>query len=440
MALQATDLPQLNPTAPSPVPQPAAQPPKAPTQIGVPGFMGGPLPLPQAPTQPSTSIPVPGLMGGPVPLPQRQVMPPSAAFPTLTPAPPSAVPQAAAPAGAQQFGGVPTLTPTPASPVPQTLGNGPVPLSAVQEDFDPNSLPGLRGQAILPGDSPFQGIGAENSQQLEALRNAFSQQLLGLGDAPDRQQLALEQMRLFDEQAAPALAERIQGIGRDAAKFGRIGSGVTTSRTGDAFTEAEANRALVGRQIANETAGMQLQDRLSSLGALGAGSGQLFGQEQALRGEARGERDASMGADFLGRQELRGERDYGDNLAGQALNNRIQQRMLEEQLLGSQFDRNMRQAGMAGDLGFGFDPSRTFLGGADRESALAESLFGAGAGALGQVGQNRGGQADILSQLLGNINLGGGGDAPPVGSVSPSGSTVGGALDPGRLAEMLLGN
>ena len=106
--------------------------------------------------------------------------------------------------------------------------------------------------------------------------------------------------------------------------------------------------------------------------------GQEFGQELGLREEGRGERGAeqdfglrNLGAqqNVLGqlggaegqqfgqeqsqRNELRGERGFQTALDQQNIQNRVQQRQLEEALLSGQFGRDSDRDRLLAQLGFG---------------------------------------------------------------------------------------
>lgn len=133
-----------------------------------------------------------------------------------------------------------------------------------------------------------------------ASRGAMFTALKGLQTLPDRQQLALDALQLFDEQTDAGYQQRLREVGQRAAKLGRMGSGMTTSELSDVFVARERDRDAVKRGLANEAAGMQLDDQLSRLGAIGALNQQLFGQDAFKRGEVRSERDFQYG---VGRDE-----------------------------------------------------------------------------------------------------------------------------------------
>lgn len=173
----------------------------------------------------------------------------------------------------------------------------------------------------------------EQGADVMALRDLMSQMGTDLGNLPDRSTLAKEQMDLYNTEAQEMLDQRVRGIGREAAAFGRIGSGVTTSKVGDAYAEAEKNRAREEARLANETAGLRQRDMLGALSGISSIQSLLSGQDVGRR------------------NEVRGERGYANNLAQQQLQNRIQQWMTEQNALGMDQDLMMAIAQMSGNWG-----------------------------------------------------------------------------------------
>ncbi len=137
----------------------------------------------------------------------------------------------------------------------------------------------------------------------------------------------------------------------------------------------------------------------------------LYGQGRGLREEARGERGDLLDSereglnanrDVLGdldtregrlydrgrstRDEYRGERDYETGQSQQALDNRIRQRALEEQLLGGQFGRDTDMASLLARLGYQNDPTGEMGSAAGNYQDQADEGFG--------------GAGDLLQQML----------------------------------------
>ena len=152
-------------------------------------------------------------------------------------------------------------------------------------------------------------------------------------------------------------------------------SGLGGQEAGLAGAEQAAQFGERGFQAGQDQAGANLA---LQRGSLQAGlQGQQFGQEQGLRGEARGERGAeqqfnlnNLGAqqNVLGqlggvqgqqfgqeqsqRGELRGERGFQTALDQQGIQNRVQQRQLEEALTSGQFGRNFDVQQLLAQIGF----------------------------------------------------------------------------------------
>jgi hypothetical protein len=113
-----------------------------------------------------------------------------------------------------------------------------------------------------------------------------------------------------------------------------------------------------------------LNARRGIFGDLSGRESQIFGQNQGLR------------------EELRGERGYQTEQAQQGIENAVQQRMLEESLLGSEFGRSMDTADLYGKLGYGYagDPTQALGEAAGNYQGQADTAFG--------------GIGDLLSQYL----------------------------------------
>ena len=253
------------------------------------------------------------------------------------------------------------------------------------------------------------------------------------------------------EQADHDFEKRRRDIGRDAATFGRIGSGKVTTDLGTLEGDRERFLSEARRSLGLEAADKQLSDQLSRLGAtLGAGGAftsedigrgsfglnragaesgigsQLEGIGRASRAEDVGERDFATQVAFdrfladrarLGdvaglesqlfnegaaeRGEFRGERDFQDQLARLATDDAVRQIELEDQIANSQFDREQGRLDLLGRAGFGGVDTRGF--------ANAANNFGAQAGA----------SADLAGQLLFAQALEAARGTPPIVSQPP---------------------
>lgn len=192
------------------------------------------------------------------------------------------------------------------------------------------------------------------SARLGGVQQGVSRAYQGVMNAPDLRQAATERMALLEEQSQPGYEQAVRGIGQRAAALGRTGAGMTTSELGDAFVLRQRALADARRQIGSELAKDEFGQRMQQLGA-GAGlESQLYGQEAGQRGE------------------LRGEREYQGGMAREAMDRRIQQRMLEDALLTSGMGRAATGAGVQ-------------LQGAEQLGRQAESQFGTASDLLSQL-------------------------------------------------------
>lgn len=230
----------------------------------------------------------------------------------------------------------------------------------------------LRGTQIAPGTNP-QVTGANNQalagygraatgvQNATATSGAANQartmaltDLQGLG-GPDRGKLAADAFETIEARGQPQFQKDLQNVGRKAAALGRLGAGMTTSELGDVMTTRQRDLDLTKRELATDAAGRTLDDKLGVYDARLRGSGQ-FTQEDLGRGGFELDRaqlnrgigsdyadfaDRQFDRDFTERQELRGERDFQNNMSREAFDQMVRQRQLEEMLLSGEWGRDM---------------------------------------------------------------------------------------------------
>ena len=269
------------------------------------------------------------------------------------PVPPPVAPPVAPPAPATP---VQPIQPPPVTPIPQPppvtgglLGNAIAATQAANPPVAPTG--GLLGNALAtqqpppvpppvtppPNDGGVSEFGPGNdlrytqfapqaSDRLSATGGMVDTARNTLATAPDRQMLALETLKLAEEQGDPAYQQRVRQVGQNAAKWGRIGSGMTTSELGDVETTRARDIDQLRRGVSLESAGQTLADRTSNLQTLGALETDQFNKEAAKRGE------------------LRGERGYESDVAAKALEDSIRQRQLEEDLTQGAYGRQMGKA------------------------------------------------------------------------------------------------
>lgn len=247
---------------------------------------------------------------------------------------------------------VPTTTAaTPPAPEPVTVSDTSAPVTTF------SATSNLRPTQINP-------VASDETARLRALA---LQGFEGLAGAPDRTQLASDAFRLILEQNADARRLGTQQIARDAARLGRLGSGMVTTSLGDLESRIQQSEDQAARALALDAAGMTLADRLAVSEALTGGAGFFDALDRADRGELRLER---------GRQ---------DQLAQQAIDNFVRQRMLEDALLNSAFNREMSVSDILARIGFGAgNPSGSFLA-ASQQAGAGAANAGASAGQLLQL-------------------------------------------------------
>ena len=240
-----------------------------------------------------------------------------------------------------------------------------------------------------------------------------------LAAGPDRQALALQTARNLEAGLGDQRKLGTAQIGRDAARLGRLGSGMVTTSLGDLESRLGEQRNRSLSQLSADTAGQSLQDTATRLGALSELEGQQYGQ--------------GVGA----RNELRGERGYQGDLAQQATQNKVQQFQLEQGAQGQAFNQQNQQNQLLSQLGFGGDTAST---------------LGEQAGQYGQNAQSaQAGSGELLKQLFATPSQPAGG--PPgaqsqvVAPYNPSQTSrnahiqrlLDGGIDPSQIAQYVGG-
>ncbi len=117
--------------------------------------------------------------------------------------------------------------------------------------------------------NPYAAGGSGTFAPITSGQGAYAPQLGAalskLTTAPTPTQLAQSQFQQLLDQAGPQLALADQKVGQDAAKFGTLGAGRTTSQLGDVQTVNQRNLTNAAQSLAN-TAGQQtLQDYMNEL-------------------------------------------------------------------------------------------------------------------------------------------------------------------------------
>lgn len=279
----------------------------------------------------------------------------------------------------------------------------------ISPETDPR-LAGIQGMVDQAAQGVAQGLGDTSAFQggpeAQQARGLTMQALQSLFNGPDRASLAADALGIFDERSAEAQQLALRNAGNAAAKFGRLGSGNVATSIGDYELARNRDRDLLQRDLALNAAQQTMADRQAQLsGALGVGD-QMFGQdlqgagfgldralsEYGVRGDQLGRlaglENQQFGQGLSNRQELRGERDYQYSLSRDAMGDRLNEVLLEDQLLNSSFGRDQRRLESLLPL-LTYDPltgaqqnASDYYGArsADQQQALWQLLFNQGAG------------------------------------------------------------
>ena len=235
--------------------------------------------------------------------------------------------------------------PNPSAPPPPPVPMQPNVAGTAVTPYGPGN--DLRGGAVLPAVSERAG-GA--SGMVDSAAQA-------IGSGPGRQQIAMDRLSAFDTAAQPMIRDKIQAVGRSAAKFGRLGMGDTGIEATRPFTDYLTQRDAYSKQLAADTAEGEIGDRFRGFDA-------LSGYERGVRGFEAGERD-----------EVRGERDFQSDMARDALNDAFRERQFESGEFSDDYNRALQEY----LLQLGVDPTGAFLGISNQfGNSAASSVSGAG--------------------------------------------------------------
>lgn len=339
---------------PTPTPPPAAPAP-APVSQGTPS--GAITPTPVA----GGIQPVIGGVPAPAGATTGQGMPPAALGGGITPAPAGSIQPitVANVPGYQPTGGVSAGQGTPIHQPGQPQMPAPRPMPSV-----PSGPPNPYMTDFGPGnDLRFQQINPQGDPRLGRTQGAVDAATQALSGGPDRTALANDLFSNFISQSDPGFQQNLREITQRQAAGGRLGSGMYGSNLVDATTQRQNQITGYGKQLAYDTANGTINDQFNRVNTLAGLEGQQYGQNAGQR------------------NELRGERTYQSGVAQQAQNDAIQQRLLEDQLLGNQFGRDLSLYQTQGQFGFGANPAGT-LGGLAGDTQNAANNAGNGAADL----------------------------------------------------------
>lgn len=206
------------------------------------------------------------------------------------------------------------------------------------------------------------GFGALSGTDQETARIGLQGQELGLRGAGFLQGLARDQFDLDRNARLEGESDRAYGLDRS-----RAFSGLSDQAFGQGRDLRNEARLDEDRGFDREQAG--LSARRGIFGDLSQRESQLYGQGQGYR------------------DELRGERDYQTDAAQRGIDNATRQRLLEDQLLNSEWGRTMDETDLLGRLGYGgYDSLMGQYGeGADRAYQQGDQAWGGVGDLLGEI-------------------------------------------------------
>lgn len=171
----------------------------------------------------------------------------------------------------------------------------------------------------------------------------------------DRVGLAQQYFDQFAESTNPAYEQTLRAATQRAAANGTLGSGMLTNTYGDVASQRAQSLDLARRGFLTD----------------------------ALQGSI---------ADQVGnRNELRQERDYQSGVSNNAIAQEIQRLLVEDQLGGNNFNRQLDLARTLGGLGYAGNPDSTLLGAAGNYQNSANQTYDLLGQILGSLGQRSAG-------------------------------------------------
>lgn len=242
--------------------------------------------------------------------------------------------------------------------------------------------------------------------------------------AQRQRDLGLQREQLATDAAGQSLADKLAALSATSQVFGQLGgedranAGVNLDLRNEARGERQAgldygfnrenalaglsgqyaglDQARFGEQSQNRdfqfnrdsTAASLAAQRAGLLAGLGQTEGQFatnefgqqqsernaqdqyaldqFGQQAGLFGQMAGLEQQRFGQDLSNRNEQRTDREFQNTLSQEAIQNAQNQAILQDQLYGNAFDRNLRAGTAYGSLGYQGDPSNAYFTGAEQ--------------------------------------------------------------------------
>jgi len=211
-----------------------------------------------------------------------------------------------------------------------------------------------------------------------AARAGITSRLNDMTNAPNRVAQAQDAFKLVRESGQGDYDAAVRDVGRDAAKFGRIGAGMTSSKVGDLFGQRQSSLDRTAAELSQNAAALQRQDQSEMLNSTRAAAGDLFGQDMATgqQGLQRADFTAGMG-------------DRSLNMAGIERGDATEERGFAAGRDDTGADRSMSIAQLMSSLGGqegGFAQSEAGFN-AGRQDAGVDALFRGGSQMAGFEGQ-----------------------------------------------------
>lgn len=162
------------------------------------------------------------------------------------------------------------------------------PLAAAGARFLANPTEGA--EDFADPTNPF--AGAEPGRFVPITGSRFTSRrdraLSDVQDAPDRIALTREALADYDAANARGFSERLRDVGRNAARFGRLGMGENENAVRDVMTEYEGQRQRFANDLIRGATTDRVNDRFRTLGALSDADAEAIRLAQGERGYERG--------------------------------------------------------------------------------------------------------------------------------------------------------
>jgi hypothetical protein len=304
------------------------------------------------------------------------------------------------PGGAQATGAAaPTAAPASRPPAPAAA-------PALPKMTIPTGSPPIGGATTTQPSPPAQQItpGRQQTPYVAQAQQRAATAQDALSSAPDRADLARQSFQQMVTDSEPAFDQSIRKVGQAAAKFGRIGAGMTTNELTDVALARQRTLDSEANRLGLEAAGRTMDDRLatarSALEQFGAfNEADQAGQRIDLEGEL-GRGNLALNRDRLAQDTTDSARDAAQRESDLALREKLGLGGLEvdRQRLGEdrrQFDRSDDFRRLQADrdfvlddrlaealaamegydlMGTGITPAQTGALSPEEEAALVEQL------------------------------------------------------------------